>query len=147
MARIVSINVHPLAMTLQPLTDEDSKWTVGARKWWEKCKDISTCGKLWRLDKWVRASPDFMAGIFFKGVGLFQQDDASWHTSKLAQGWFKGHGKEFEVFAWPPNSPDKYYISDLLRPQLEPFRTWCQTPQRTFRALVGSMPWRGSASW
>ena len=55
----------------------------------------------------------FMATVFPDGSGLFQQDNAPCHTTKIVQEWFEEHDKEFKVLPWPPNSPDLNLIVHL----------------------------------
>ena len=38
------------------------------------------------------------------GAGVFQQDKASVHTSKVSKAWFKEHA--ITLLDWPPKSPD-----------------------------------------
>ncbi|KAK3566845.1 hypothetical protein QTP86_004548 [Hemibagrus guttatus] len=48
----------------------------------------------------------FMETVFPDGCGLFQQDNAPCHKAEMVQEWFDEHNNMFEVFTWPPNSPD-----------------------------------------
>ncbi|KAK3570976.1 hypothetical protein QTP86_031838, partial [Hemibagrus guttatus] len=83
----------------------------------------------------------------------------TYHLSNVADHeWFDEHNNEFEVLAWPPNSPDLNPIEhlwDVLDKQVRSMEappcslqdlqdllltSWCQIPQHTFRDLVESMP-------
>ncbi|KAF7666055.1 hypothetical protein LDENG_00118340 [Lucifuga dentata] len=99
-----------------------------------------------------------MSTVFPDGSGLFQQDNAPYHTAKIVQEWFEEHDKEFKVLTWPPNSLDLNPIEhlwDLLEKQVQSMdgpphnlqdlkdlllTSWCQIPQDTFRSLVEFMP-------
>ncbi|KAK3570978.1 hypothetical protein QTP86_031835, partial [Hemibagrus guttatus] len=99
----------------------------------------------------------FMETVFPDGCGLFQQDNAPCHEAKMVQEWFDEHNNEFEVLAWPPNSPDLNPIEhlwDVLDKQVRSMeappcslqdlkdlllKSWCQIPQHTFRDLVESV--------
>lgn len=102
----------------------------------------------------------FMTMAFPNGGGLFQQDDAPYHSARIVQEWFEEHGEEFELLHWPPDSSDLSPIEHLwdmldqqLRSATEPPRTveelkqqletaWYQIPPDTYRGLVESMSLR-----
>ncbi|KAK3509510.1 hypothetical protein QTP70_035168 [Hemibagrus guttatus] len=42
-----------------------------------------------------------------------KQNNAPCHKAQMIQEWFDEHNNEFEVFTWPPNSPDLNPIEHL----------------------------------
>ncbi|GBM91224.1 Transposable element Tc1 transposase [Araneus ventricosus] len=38
--------------------------------------------------------------------GVFQQDNATCHVSKIVRAWFEEHDEKFQILPRPPNSPD-----------------------------------------
>ncbi|GFX11552.1 transposable element Tcb2 transposase [Trichonephila clavipes] len=48
----------------------------------------------------------FMSIAHSNGLGEFQQDNATSHTSRIATYWLQEHSSEFRHFRWPPKSPD-----------------------------------------
>ncbi|XP_075684243.1 uncharacterized protein LOC142652483 [Rhinoderma darwinii] len=47
----------------------------------------------------------FMATVFPNVSGIFQQNNAPYHTAKIIQELFEELDKEFKVLTWSPNSP------------------------------------------
>lgn len=108
----------------------------------------------------VEKAHNFMTMLFPDGSGLFQQDSASCHSGTIGQEWFEEHNKEFQVLAWPSNSPDlspMEHMWGLLETQVQSMEAtphsleelketlltfWCQLPEYTFRGLVEYMPQR-----
>ncbi|KAK3562392.1 hypothetical protein QTP86_033531, partial [Hemibagrus guttatus] len=100
----------------------------------------------------------FMETAFPDGFGLFQQDNAPCHKTKMFQEWFDEHNNEFEMLTWPPNFPylnPIEHLWDVLDKQVQSMEasprnlqdlmdlmltSWCQIPQHTFMDLVESMP-------
>ncbi|KAF7641348.1 hypothetical protein LDENG_00283840, partial [Lucifuga dentata] len=137
--------------------------------WWRQCDDLGdvllgnlescihvdvTLTRTTYLNIAADQVHHFMVTVFPNGNGLFQQDNAPWHTAKIVQEWFEDqeHDKEFKVLTWPPNSPDLSPIQHLgmcwknkpdhggptsnfqdLKDLL--LMPWCQIPQDTFRGL------------
>ncbi|GBN36301.1 hypothetical protein AVEN_8075-1 [Araneus ventricosus] len=67
-----------------------------------------------------------VAFVFPTGNGIFQQDNAPFHKSRIALEWFEEHTDEFHLMSWPPNSPDlnpMEHIWDVMERQLR-----AQTP-------------------
>ncbi|GBO00022.1 hypothetical protein AVEN_41626-1 [Araneus ventricosus] len=48
----------------------------------------------------------YVATVYPANDGLFQQDNATCHVSKIVPAWFEEHDEEFQLLPWPPNSPD-----------------------------------------
>ncbi|GBM76409.1 Transposable element Tc1 transposase [Araneus ventricosus] len=48
----------------------------------------------------------YMAFVFPTGNGIFQQDNAPRHKTRIVLEWFEEHTDEFHLMSWPPNSPD-----------------------------------------
>ena len=70
---------------------------------------------------------------------IFQQDDATAHTAKLAQDWIATNCSEFiGRDKWPPNSPDlnplDYHVWKT-RPMLERYKSF-QPSQRTSMSSI-----------
>ncbi|KAK3537400.1 hypothetical protein QTP70_008852 [Hemibagrus guttatus] len=100
----------------------------------------------------------FMETVFPDGCGLFQQDNASCHKTKMVQEWFDEHNNEFEMSTFPSNSTVLDLIEHLWVALDKPVRimeaphrnlqdlkdllltSWCQIPQHTFRDIEESMP-------
>ena len=92
---------------------------------------------------------------------IFQQDNDSKHTSKLAQKWFKDQG--YTVMKWPAQSPDINPIEHLwwyLKKQLAAYEVapkgvvelwercqveWEKIPKEVCQNLIESMPRRVQA--
>ncbi|GFT39999.1 transposase domain containing protein [Trichonephila clavipes] len=71
----------------------------------------------------------YMASILPAGNGMFQQDNAPCHKSKIVLEWFQEHDAEFQLMSWPPNSADLNPIEHIwdvmgrqLRVQRPPIR-------------------------
>ncbi|GFX04274.1 transposable element Tcb2 transposase [Trichonephila clavipes] len=47
------------------------------------------------------------------GLGKFQQDSATPHTSRIATEWLQEHSSECRHFHWPPKSPDMNIIEHI----------------------------------
>ncbi|GFY11419.1 transposable element tcb2 transposase [Trichonephila clavipes] len=48
----------------------------------------------------------FMSIVHSDGLGQFQQDNVTPHSSRIATEWLQKHSSEFRHFPWPPKSPD-----------------------------------------
>ncbi|GFV55402.1 transposable element tcb2 transposase [Trichonephila clavipes] len=99
----------------------------------------------------------FMSIVHSDGLGKFQQDNATPHTSKIATEWLKEHSSEFRHH-WPPKSSDLNiieHISDVLQRAAQkrspPLLTstdlwtalqdsWCRLPPVLLQILIESMP-------
>lgn len=105
----------------------------------------------------------FMSSVHSDGLGQFQQDNATPHTSRVATSWLQDHSSEFIHLHWPPKSPDMNIIEHIwdalqravLRRSPTP-RTpmdlwtalqdaWCELPPGYLHTLVESMPRRVAA--
>jgi hypothetical protein len=108
---------------------------------------------------------DFLGSLAYYGleVGkiIFQQDNDSKHTSRVAQKWFENHG--VEVLDWPSQSPDLNPIENVwhcLKRQLAAYETeptsidelwerveaeWEKIPAQVCIDLIESMPRRVAA--
>jgi transposase len=102
-----------------------------------------------------------MRKVFPQGNGIFQEDNASPHTSKIATATRDASGTEF--LPWPPQSPDLNPIENLWRElkravynrQKKPKNLtelkkvvkleWKKIPLRLIHVLVDSMPRRVEA--
>ncbi|GFV19082.1 transposable element tcb2 transposase [Trichonephila clavipes] len=115
-------------------------------------------------DKYVNILPDllhpFMSIVHSDGLGEFQQDNATPHTSIIATEGLQEHSSEFRHFRWLPKSPDTNIIEpiwDTLQwavqkrspPPLTPADlwtalqdSWCQLPPALLQTLIESMPRR-----
>lgn len=105
----------------------------------------------------------FMTIVHSDGLGLFQQDNATAHTSKIAAEWLQEHSSDFKQLRWPPKSPDMNIIEhiwDALQRDVQkrspPPRTlselwtalqdsWCQLDPALLQTLIESMPRRVAA--
>jgi transposase len=105
----------------------------------------------------------FMSCVHSDGLGRFQQDNATPHTSKVATTWLQEHSSEFELLRWPPKSPDMNIIEhiwDALQRAVQhrspsprtPSQlwtalqdSWCALPPGYLHTLVESMPRRVAA--
>ncbi|GBL93571.1 hypothetical protein AVEN_63703-1 [Araneus ventricosus] len=101
-----------------------------------------------------------MSIVHSEGLGEFQQDYATPHTSRIATEWLQEHSSDFRHFRWKPKSPDMNIIEhiwDALQravekrspPPLTPTDlwtalqdSWCQLPPALLQTLVESMPRR-----
>ncbi|GBN73438.1 hypothetical protein AVEN_175874-1 [Araneus ventricosus] len=67
-------------------------------------------------DRYLSILPDhlhsFMSIVNSDGLGQFQQDNATSHTSRVATKWPQEHACDFRLFHWPPKSPEKNIIED-----------------------------------
>ncbi|GFW39104.1 transposable element Tcb2 transposase [Trichonephila clavipes] len=102
----------------------------------------------------------FMPSVHSDGLGEFQQENATPHTSTITTEWLQEHSFEFRHFRWPPKSSDMNsiaYIWDALKravqkrspPPLTPTDlwtalqdSWCQLPSALLQTLIESMPRR-----
>lgn len=67
----------------------------------------------------------FMETVFPTGYGLFQQDNAPCHETKMVQEWFEERNNRFEVLTWLLNSPDLCtieHVRDVLENQVRSCR-------------------------
>ncbi|GFW20165.1 transposable element Tc1 transposase [Trichonephila clavipes] len=55
----------------------------------------------------------FMLFCFPHGNGVFQQDNCTFHKSRLATGWLDEHSSDFSVINWSTKSPDLNPIEHL----------------------------------
>ncbi|GBM70601.1 hypothetical protein AVEN_5974-1 [Araneus ventricosus] len=55
----------------------------------------------------------FMPIVYSDGLGQFQQDNATPHTSRVATKWLQEHSSNFRHFHWPPKSPEMNIIEDI----------------------------------
>ena len=55
----------------------------------------------------------FMSIVHSDGLGQFQQDNATPHTSRIATKWLQEHSSDFRHFRWPPKSPDMNIIEHI----------------------------------
>ncbi|GBL81964.1 hypothetical protein AVEN_50548-1 [Araneus ventricosus] len=92
------------------------------------------------------------------GLGQFQQENATPHTSRVATKWLQENSPDFRHFYWPPKSPEMNIIEDIRAALLHavekispPPRTsmdlltalqgsWCQFLPGYLQTLVESMP-------
>ncbi|GBN02499.1 hypothetical protein AVEN_185898-1 [Araneus ventricosus] len=104
-----------------------------------------------------------MAIVYPANDGVFQQDNATCHVSKIVRAWFEGHDEEFQLLPWPPNSPDFNPCENLwehldrhIRQKDPPPRnlhelrdallfSWSQMSVATFQAHIESMTSRLTA--
>ncbi|GBM97547.1 hypothetical protein AVEN_246226-1 [Araneus ventricosus] len=107
----------------------------------------------------------YMAFLFPTGNGIFQQDNAPCHKSRIVLEWFEEHTDEFHLMSWPPNSPDLKPIEHIwgvmerqLRAQTPPcpnvstLRNRCldicyNVSPVMYQTLVASIPRRVAAVW
>ncbi|GFX86187.1 transposable element Tcb2 transposase [Trichonephila clavipes] len=68
-------------------------------------------------DRYVSILPDhlhpFMSIVHSDGLGEFQLDNATPHTSRIATEWLREHCSEFRHYCWPPKSPDINIIEHI----------------------------------
>ncbi|GBO09083.1 hypothetical protein AVEN_235992-1 [Araneus ventricosus] len=55
----------------------------------------------------------FMSIVYSDGLGEFQQDNATPHTSRIATEWLQEHSSDFRHFRWPPKSSDMNIIEHI----------------------------------
>ncbi|GBM19081.1 hypothetical protein AVEN_236907-1 [Araneus ventricosus] len=102
----------------------------------------------------------FMSIVHSDGLGQFQQNNATPHTSRVATKWLQKHSSDFRHFHWPPKSPEINIIEDIRDALLHavenrspPPRTpmdlstslqdsWCEFPPGYLQTPVESMPRR-----
>ncbi|GFW88845.1 transposable element Tcb2 transposase [Trichonephila clavipes] len=48
----------------------------------------------------------FMLFCYPHGNGVFQQDNCTSHTSRLATGWLDNHSSDLSLINWPPRNSD-----------------------------------------
>ncbi|GFX75095.1 transposable element Tcb2 transposase [Trichonephila clavipes] len=56
----------------------------------------------------------FMLYCYSHGNGVFQQDNCTFHKTRLATGLLNEHSSDFSVINWQPRSPDINPIEHLL---------------------------------
>ena len=54
-----------------------------------------------------------MSIVHSDGLGQFQQDNATPHTSRIVTKWLQEHSSDFRHFRWPPKSPDMNIIEHI----------------------------------
>ncbi|GBO13889.1 hypothetical protein AVEN_10803-1 [Araneus ventricosus] len=68
-------------------------------------------------DRYLSILPDhlhlFMSIVHSDGLGQFQKDNATLHTSRVATKWLQEHSSDFRHFHWPPKSPEMNIIEDI----------------------------------
>ncbi|GBO46691.1 Transposable element Tc1 transposase [Araneus ventricosus] len=106
----------------------------------------------------------YMAFVFLTGNGLFQQDNAPCHKTRIVLQWFEEHTDEFHLMSWPSNSPVLNLIEHIwdamerqLRAQTPPpcpnistlrdrcLDIWYNLSPVMYQKLVASMPRRVAA--
>ncbi|GBM95790.1 hypothetical protein AVEN_90597-1 [Araneus ventricosus] len=55
----------------------------------------------------------FMSIVHSDGLGQFQKDKATPHTSRVATKWLQGLSSDFRHFHWPPKSLEMNIIEDI----------------------------------
>ena len=55
----------------------------------------------------------FMSIVHSDGLGQFQQDNATPHTSRIVTKWLQEHSSDFRHFCWPLKSPDMNIIEHI----------------------------------
>ncbi|GBM78532.1 hypothetical protein AVEN_244615-1 [Araneus ventricosus] len=115
-------------------------------------------------DRYLSILPDhlhsFMSILNFDGLGQFQQDNATPHTSRVATKGLQEHSSDFRHFHWPPKSPEMNIIEDIRDALLHAVEkrspppctpmdlltalqdSWCEFPPGYLQTLVESMPRR-----
>ncbi|GFX10571.1 transposable element Tcb2 transposase [Trichonephila clavipes] len=118
-------------------------------------------------DRYVSILSDHLHPFIFivhsDGLGEFQQNNETPHTSRIATEWLQKYFSEFRHFHWPPKSPDMSiieYIWDALKRALQkrspspPTPTdlwtalqdpWCQLPPALLQTLIESIQRRVAA--
>ncbi|GBN03595.1 Transposable element Tcb2 transposase [Araneus ventricosus] len=99
----------------------------------------------------------YMATMYPANDGVFQQDNATCHVSKIVRAWFEEYDEGFQLLPWPPNSPDLNHCQNLwehldrhIRQKDPPPRnlhelrddllfSWSQMPVATFQVQIESM--------
>ncbi|GFX45131.1 transposable element Tc1 transposase [Trichonephila clavipes] len=105
----------------------------------------------------------YMTSVSPAGNGMFKQDNAPCHKTKIVLEWFQEHEAESQLMSWPPNSPDLNQIEhiwDVMRQQLRVQRPpihnisdlrdpclniWYNLSPAIYQGLVISMPRRVEA--
>ncbi|GBM11549.1 hypothetical protein AVEN_240683-1 [Araneus ventricosus] len=98
-----------------------------------------------------------MSIVHSDGLGQFQYDNATSHSSRVATKWLQEHSFDFRHFHWPPKSPDINIIEDIwdallhvVEKRSPPPRTsmdlltalqdsWCEFSPGYLQTLVESM--------
>ncbi|GFT30860.1 transposable element tcb2 transposase [Trichonephila clavipes] len=57
----------------------------------------------------------FMSIVHSNGLGEFQQDNATPHTSRIATEWLQENSSEYRRFCWQPKSPDMNIIEHIWK--------------------------------
>ncbi|GFX51986.1 transposable element tcb2 transposase [Trichonephila clavipes] len=102
----------------------------------------------------------FMSIVHSDGLGEFQQDNATPHTSRIVTELLQVHSSEFRHNRWPPKFSDMNiieYIWDALQRAVQKRSSspltptdlwtalqdsWCQLPPALLQTLIESMPRR-----
>ncbi|GBM02146.1 Transposable element Tcb2 transposase [Araneus ventricosus] len=80
----------------------------------------------------------YMATVYPENDGMFQQDNATCHVSKIVLAWFEEHDEEFQLLPWPPNSPDLNPCENL-REHLDRHIRQKDTPPRNLHELRNAL--------
>ncbi|GBN94093.1 hypothetical protein AVEN_102371-1 [Araneus ventricosus] len=82
---------------------------------WDVCS-LHDMGPLIRLertltgDRYLSILSDhlhsFMSIVHCNGLGQFQQDNATFHASRVSTKWLQEHSSDFRHFHWSPKFPD-----------------------------------------
>ncbi|GBO21836.1 hypothetical protein AVEN_213986-1 [Araneus ventricosus] len=101
-----------------------------------------------------------MSIVHSDGLGQFQQDNVTPHTSRVATKWLQEHASDFRHFHWPHKSPEMNIIEDIrdallhaVEKRSQPPRTpmdlltalqdsWCEFPPGYLQTPVESTPHR-----
>ncbi|GFX60090.1 DDE_3 domain-containing protein [Trichonephila clavipes] len=75
------------------------------------CTNLPQCNSVRRVAE--RSPPSVYAVLLSARNGVFQQDNCTFHKSRLATGWLDEHSSDFSVINWPPRSPDLNPIEHL----------------------------------
>ncbi|GFX36335.1 FLJ37770-like protein [Trichonephila clavipes] len=82
-----------------------------------------------------------MSIVHSDGLGEFQQENMTPHTSRIATEWLREHSSEFRHFRWPPKSPDmniNEYIWNTLQRAVQKRSPPLLTPTDLWTALHDS---------
>ncbi|GFS63376.1 transposable element tcb2 transposase [Trichonephila clavipes] len=120
------------------------------------CLDTTQSGDRYVIILSVHVHP-FMSIEHSYGLGEFQQDNATPHTSRITTQWLPRHSYEFRHFRWPPTSLAMNFIEYIwnalqsaVQKRYKPFLAptnlraamqdcWCQLPPALLQTLVESM--------